>query len=167
MRTTVLIADDHRLYADALRALLSPAYEVLEIASDGEQLTEFASRYQPDLIVTDIAMPRLNGIDAMHRLKEAGSQSKFIILTMYREESLVVLAFRAGASAYLLKTSKPEEFMEAVKAAISGDRYVSSQFDRGIKSILEEASGRPLPPHGNLLSRRQREFLKLVAKPSS
>ncbi len=167
MRPSVLIADDHRLYADALSSMLSAAYDVVDIATDGEQLTSFATRYHPDLIVTDLSMPRLNGIDAIYTLKQAGSLSKFIILTMYKDESLAALAFRAGASAYLLKTAKPAEFIDAAKAALSGKCYLSSQFACGLKSILEEACRRPLPPQGRLLSRRQREFLKLVAKPES
>ncbi len=143
MRTTILIADDHRLYAEALRSMLSPAYETVGVATNGEKLTELAIRFNPDLIVTDHSMPVLNGLKAVHALARMGLHSKFIILTAHRDVGLAVEAFRLGAFAFLLKTASCDEFTKALAVVQGGGCYLSVQFPCDLVAVLAEAACRP------------------------
>lgn len=140
VRPSVLIADDHRLYADGLSAMLSPAYEVVGIASNGWELIASAMKYKPNLIVTDLSMPQLNGLDAMQALKEQGLQSKFLVLTMHEDMGLAVLSFRLGASAFLLKTGRSGELKDAMEAVLRGECYLSPQAPHSLEDILAEAA---------------------------
>jgi DNA-binding NarL/FixJ family response regulator len=143
MRPTILIADDHRLYADALRSMLSPAYEVVGIATNEQELTELAVQFKPDVIVTDHSMPLLNGLNAVRALTRMGLHSKFIILTTHRDVSLAVEAFRLGAFAFLLKTASSDEFKQALAVVQGGGCYLSVQFPSDLEAILAEAACRP------------------------
>src|SRR5271165_7463529 len=125
MRTTVLIADDHQLFAESLRSLIGDTYEIVGIAANGKELIEMAMRHKPTLILTDLSMPMLNGLDAMHTLTGMGLRSKFIVLTMHVDLSLAVLVFRAGASAFVLKTANGEELKEALQVVYRGGHYLS------------------------------------------
>ncbi len=140
MRTTILIADDHRLYADALREMLSPAYEIVAVATNGRELTELAARFSPDVVVTDISMPVLNGLEAIRTLATMGLHCKVIVLTMHRDVSLAVEAFRLGVSAFLLKTACSDEFTKALAVVLGGGRYLSLQFPCDLVAILAEAA---------------------------
>ncbi len=140
MRTTILIADGHRLYADALSAMLSPAYEIVGIGTNGRELTELAVRFEPDLIVTGISMPLLTGLEALRALKTMGLQSKVIVLTMHVDVSLAVEAFRSGASAFILKTASLAEFREALRVVQGGGRYLSLQLPSDLVTVLAEAA---------------------------
>src|ERR1700691_4125376 len=115
MRTSILIADDHQLFAEGLRSMLSPSYDVVGIAANGRELTQLAARYKPDLIMTDLSMPLLNGLDAMQTLVEMGLRSKFVVLTMHLDVNLAVQAFRAGASAFILKTTGADELKKPLQ----------------------------------------------------
>jgi len=143
MRPTILIADDHRLYADALRSMLNPAYDIVGIATNGRELTELAARFKPDLIVTDISMPLLNGLEAVRILATMGLPSKVIVLTMHMDVSLAVEAFRSGASAFVLKTANSAEFTEALAVVQGGGCYLSSQFPSDLVTVLAEAASHP------------------------
>ncbi len=143
MRPTVLIADGHRLYADALSAMLSPAYEIVGIGTNGRELTELAVRFEPDLIVTGISMPVLNGLEAVRALATTGLHSKVIVLTMHRDVSLAVEAFRSGASAFVLKTATLEEFRKALQVVRGGGSYLSSQLPSDLAIVLAEAASYP------------------------
>jgi two-component system response regulator NreC len=115
MRPTILIADDHRLFAEGVCSLLSSSYEVVGMATDGRELTELARRYKPDLILTDLSMPLLNGLEAIRLLIEMGLRSKFVVLTMHLDVNLAVQVFRAGASAFILKTTGSTELKKALQ----------------------------------------------------
>jgi len=143
MRPTVLIADGHRLYADALSAMLSPTYEIVGIGTNGRELTELAVRFEPDLIVTGISMPVLNGLEALRVLKTMGLHSKVIVLTMHVDVSLAVDAFRSGASAFVLKTASLEEFTNALQVVQGGGCYLSLQLPSDLVSVLAEAASHP------------------------
>ena len=164
MRPSVLIADDHQLLAQALRSVLSPSYEIAGIASNGRELTELAARLKPDLIVTDLYMPLLNGLDAVQILIKAGLRSKFIFLTMHPDVSLAVEAFRSGASAFVLKTASPDQFLEALRVVYRGGCYLSPEFPCDLVTLLAEAARRPTTDRRPQLTRRQREVLQLVAE---
>ena len=164
MRPTVLIADDHQLFAEGLRSMLSPSYEIVGIALNGRELTELALRHKPDLILTDVSMPLLNGIDAMQSLAAAGLRSKFVVLTMHKDMSLALQAFRGGAFAFVLKTASSANVLEALRVAHDGGHYLSPQFPCDLVTLLAEAARRPVSDRGPQLTRRQREVLQLVAE---
>ena len=124
-RPRVLVADDHQMLADALKCVLEPRCEVVGTVNDGRALVAAASALRPDLIVLDIAMPDLNGLDAARRLKQSDSKAKLIFLTMHEDPDFVAEAFRAGASAFLLKQSAVLELTDAVEKVLRGGSYVT------------------------------------------
>jgi len=164
MRPTVLIADDHQLFAESLRSLLSPTYDVVGIAANGKELTDLAVKLKPNLVLTDLSMPLLNGLDAVQALAGMGLRTKFIILTMHADVSLAVLVFRAGASGFVLKTASGDELKEAIGVVQRGGCYLSPQFPSDLVSVLAEAARRPLVDKAPQLTPRQREVLQLVAE---
>jgi DNA-binding NarL/FixJ family response regulator len=164
MRPTILIADDHQLLAESLRALLSPSYDIVGVATNGKELMEMALSHKPNLVLTDLSMPLLNGLDAVQSLVGMGLRSKFIFLTMHVDISLAVLVFRAGASAFVLKTASTDELKRAVEVVLGGGCYLSPQFPTDLVSVLAEAARRPLVAKAPQLTPRQREVLQLVAE---
>jgi DNA-binding NarL/FixJ family response regulator len=139
MRPSILIADDHRLYADALRSMLSPSYEIVGIATNGRELTELAVQFKPDLVVTDHSMPLLNGLKAIRALTKLGLRSRFVVLTTNRHANFVVEVFRSGASAFLLKTGSSDEFTKALSVVLDGGYYLSAQLTCDLANVLEQA----------------------------
>ncbi len=152
MRPTVLIADDHQMFAEALRSILSPAFEVVGIASNGRELTEMAAQHKPEIIVTDLSMPLLNGLDALANLTKSGLRSKFIVLTMHADVGVAVEAFRSGASGLVLKTAGSGELLEAVKTVYKGGCYLSPKFPCDLVALLAEAARRPASDRGPQLT---------------
>jgi DNA-binding NarL/FixJ family response regulator len=130
-KVKILLADDHLLMAEALQSLLVPTYDVVGTVSDGIALLEAAGALRPDLIVVDIAMPKLNGIDATRQLRRVLPRIKIIILTMNEDTDLVGEAFRAGASGYLLKHSASGELMQAIHEVLKGSSYLSPRITGG------------------------------------
>jgi DNA-binding NarL/FixJ family response regulator len=160
-RLRVLLADDHRLVAEGLRSLLEPHFDVVGIVSDGRELLTAARTLEPDVIVVDISMPALNGIDAVRELRAAKSQAKVIFLTMHRESAYAERALEAGASGFILKHSATNELITAIDEALKGGTYVTAQiagslFGRSRRTGVE--GGGPLGE----LSSRQRQVLRLV-----
>jgi DNA-binding NarL/FixJ family response regulator len=119
-----LLADDHPEVLEALRLTLDELGEVVGIVEDGQALVEAAQRLKPDIIISDISMPRMNGLDATRALQACAPQSKVIILTVHREAVYLSLAFNAGASGYVLKRSAVAELPQAVLHVLAGDRYI-------------------------------------------
>ena len=124
LRPRILLADDHREVLDTLRPLLDEMGEVVGMVEDGRALIEAARLLEPDLIITDISMPRLNGLDATRTILACLPESKVIILTVHREAVYLSLAFNAGARGYILKRSAVAELPQAVLRVLAGDRYV-------------------------------------------
>jgi DNA-binding NarL/FixJ family response regulator len=120
----ILFADDHPEVLDGLRGLLDELGEVVGFVEDGQALVEAAQRLEPDIIISDISMPRMNGLDATRALQACAPQSKVIILTVHRESVYLSLAFNAGARGYLLKRSAVAELPHAVLHVLAGDRYI-------------------------------------------
>lgn len=163
-RPTILIADDHKFLAQSIQSILVPAYETVGIATNGQELTEMAKRLNPDLIVTDLFMPVMNGLDAVSHLREVGVRSKFIVLTMHLEVGLAVEAFRAGVSAYVSKTADQDQIIEALRVVREGGCYLSPQFPCDLVTLLAEAARHPASEPRQALTRRQREVLQLVTQ---
>ena len=122
----LLLADDHTILVEGLKALLAPEFDVVATAGDGRAVLEAAEKHQPDIILLDISMPGLNGIEAARRLKQSNPDAKLIILTMHADLSFVSAAFEAGVSGYVLKQSAATELVTALHDVDGGRRYISS-----------------------------------------
>jgi DNA-binding NarL/FixJ family response regulator len=163
LRPRVLLADDHRLVAEALGSLLSPEFEIVGVVEDGRALVEAARKLQPDLIVADISMPRLNGLDALTQLKKDQPNVKVVFLTMHPEAAYARRAMESGASGFVLKHSAPTELISALRAAQSGKTYVTPTL---AGEVLQGMRKEPLVPIEGAakLTPRQREILQLLAE---
>ena len=161
----VMLADDHTMLVEAFRKLLESQCEVVGTASDGRVLLETAQRLKPDVIIVDIAMPLMNGLEAGLRLKELMPSTKLIFLTMNEDSDLAVEAMRCGASGYLLKSSAASELMQAIQMALKGKSYVTPQIARGMqKAFIND----PRPKNRiKTLTPRQREVVQLLAEGKS
>jgi DNA-binding NarL/FixJ family response regulator len=165
LRAKVLLADDHRVLTDGLQHLIAPKYEIVGTVVDGRELIAMAEEKKPDVIITDLSMPLLNGLDALRLLRKNKIRSRFIILTMHTDVSVVIEAFRAGASAYILKHSAAEDVNNALEAVLRGRVYLSPALPTDVVTVLAEAARSPLATEeGHKLTRRQREVLQLIAE---
>lgn len=163
-RVRVLMADDHELMLDGLRRLLESEYELVGCVSNGAELVAAAEELQPDLILLDISMPVMDGLEAARQLKQRGCKARLVFLTMHRDPEYVKEAFRAGASGYVLKHAAGTELAVALREVLRDHVYLSPLVT---KSTLAELLG----PHGERsgrasgeLTTRQREVLRLVAE---
>jgi DNA-binding NarL/FixJ family response regulator len=159
----VLLADDHLLVAEALRSLLTPEFDLVGVVEDGRALVEAAGRLHPDVIVADITMPRLNGIDAMIRLRQSGDQVPVVFLTMHRDATFARRALEAGASGFVLKHSASTELVAALRAALQGKTYLTPQIAGEVLEAMKPGSERSADPV-DALTPRQREVLQLLAE---
>jgi DNA-binding NarL/FixJ family response regulator len=162
-RSRILIADDHTLVADLCKKLLETEFDVIGIVSDGRALLRSAADLKPDVIVVDIAMPILNGLDAGQQVKEMLPAVKLIYLTMNPDPEVAAEAFRRGASGYLLKTCAAEQMVVAVRKVLRGMSYLSPQLPKETISYLRNQS-KMLVEEQERLTDRQREVLQLLAE---
>ena len=162
-RTRVLLADDHAMLTDALVNLVRQEFDVVGVASDGRKMIEMAREKHPDVIVTDISMPELNGIDAARILKKELSTAKLLFLSMHADLPLVEEAFRAGASGYVLKLCSVDEFLKAIQAVARGATYITPLLAGDLISTLL-TTGAPATSRETTLTTRQREVLQLLAE---
>ena len=132
----LILADDHTIIVEAFRKLLEPEYEIVAAVSDGRALLETAPKIKPDVIVVDIGMPLMNGLEAGVRLRELMPTTKLIFLTMNEDPDLAVEAMRCGASGYLLKSSAASELTHAIQRALKGQTYVTPQIARGMQKAF-------------------------------
>ena len=162
-RPRVLLADDHRMIAEALKSLLEQEFELVAVVEDGRQLVETARRLRPDVIVADITMPHLNGIDALTQLKRDNPDVRVVFLTMHKDAAYARRALDAGARGYVLKHSAQAELFLAVRAALDGETYISPTLAGEIFQDLKVSPEHPTNPVG-VLTPRQREILQLFAE---
>jgi DNA-binding NarL/FixJ family response regulator len=160
----VVIADDHQLVRQGIRMLLNKAgdIEVVGEAENGYEAVALVERLKPDVLVMDVAMPELNGTQAMDRLLESSSTTQVVILSMYSDESLIRQSFRNGAKGYLLKNSAPEELLSAVRTAHQGQIYLSPLIAEVAPEDILLAENISPTPFLDRLSSREREVLQLV-----
>ena len=161
-RPRVLLADDHRMIREAFALLLEDDYDVVGSVADGRALLAAASELRPDIVVLDIAMPLLNGLDAARQLRRAMPKVKVIFLTMSEDPDVAAEAFRVGGSGYLLKNSAASELLQAIREVSRGRSYITPLVTRGLMDTLihpAEPAARPAE-----LSPRQREVLQLLAE---
>ena len=165
-RPRVLLADDHLMVAEALRSLLAPEFDLVGVVQDGRALVEAAATLRPDVIVADITMPHLNGIDALILLRQKGDRVPVVFLTMHRDANFARRALDAGASGYVLKHSAPAELVLAIRAALEGKTYLTPQLAGEVFEAMKQG---PQQVGGTLgaLTPRQREVLQLAAEGQS
>jgi DNA-binding NarL/FixJ family response regulator len=158
----ILIADDHQLLADACKSLLEPEFQVVGIVTDGRRLIAAAAELRPDIIILDIHMPHLNGLDAGGQVKQKLPGVKLVFLTMTMEAEVAAEAFRRGASAYVLKQSAGDELLLAVRTVSQGASYLSPLIARETMTYLLNQEGTSGGEKG--ITTRQSEILQLLAE---
>ena len=159
----VLIADDHRILAEGVRGLLEPEFEVVGIVDDGRELVAAAKELRPDVIVADVSMPSLNGIEAAVKLRDSGVTSKIVFLTQHREVAYARRAIEAGAAGFVLKHSVATELVTAIHEALRGQTYITPMIaGELLDSYRTNDSGEDDSMHR--LTPRQREVLQLIAE---
>jgi DNA-binding NarL/FixJ family response regulator len=163
LRPRVLLADDHLMVAEALRSLLSPEFDLVGVVEDGRALVEAAGTLRPDVIVADIAMPHLNGIDALVQLRQGGNRVPVVFLTMHRDVSFARRALEAGAAGFVLKHSASVELVSAIRAALEGRTYLTPQLAGEVLAAMRQAPD-PAGDPARSLTPRQREILQLLAE---
>ncbi len=160
----ILLADDHRMVAEGLRGLLEPDYQLVGIVEDGRALLEAADKLMPDVVVADVSMPLLNGIEAVRQLKKKNPEILVVFLTMHLDVAYAASAFEAGASGYVLKHSAPSELLTAISCALKGRTYITPML---AGELLNYQRNRPKGEQEDGLARltaRQREVLQLIAE---
>lgn len=162
-RARVLIADDHQILAEGVRGLLEPEFEVVGVVADGRELIAAAKQHRPDVIVTDITMPSLNGIEAAVQLRDAGVAARVVFLTQHRDVAYARRAMEAGAAGYVLKHSVSSELVTAIREALRGQTYITPLIAGELLQSYRE--GDAVSGDGSQrLTVRQREVLRLIAE---
>jgi DNA-binding NarL/FixJ family response regulator len=158
-RPRVLLADDHRMVAEGLKSLFSDNFELVGTVEDGHALLAAAKKLRPDVIVADITMPHLNGIDALARLKKIDPNVKVVFLTMHQNAAYARRALDAGAAGFVVKHSAPAELLMAIQAALKGATFITPAL---AGDVLQQKAMDKEP--GGLITPRQREILQLLAE---
>lgn len=158
----ILLADDHALVLEGFRRILEGAYELVGTVGDGRALVEAAKQLQPDIVILDVSMPLLNGIDAAAQLKKCCPGAKVIVVTMHADRDYVRSAFEAGALAYVLKRSAVDELEQAIRAVQAGHSYITPLITQDVVDVFLAKTGEKAS--GDTLTLRQREVLQLLAE---
>jgi two-component system response regulator NreC len=164
--TTILLADDHHVVRQGLRSLLEaePDFSVVGETGDGLEAAQLVERLRPHVLVLDLMMPGLNGLEVTRRVSQRSPQTRIVILSMHANEAHVLEALRAGASAYVLKESTAAELVRAVREAVAGRRYLSPPLsERAIETYVQKAESAALDSYERLTA-REREVLHLVVE---
>lgn len=162
VRTRILIADDHELVVQAFKKLLATAYDVVGTVTDGQTLVKSAAALAPEIVLVDITMPQLNGLDAIERIKTEHPRIRLIALTQQEDFDTAAEAIRRGASGYVLKSSAPTELFEAIEEVMRGKVYVSPRIARAPSAVFATAAMQAR--RMSALTMRQREVLQLLAE---
>jgi DNA-binding NarL/FixJ family response regulator len=163
MKTKILLADDHPFIIEGLRSMLESRFEIAGTASEGKTLLELALALRPDIVITDMSMPIMNGLEVTRRLRDAGSKTKIVFLTMHADGDLVREAFKAGASGYVLKSCAVEDLAAAIRSVAEGKLFLTGTLAKG---SLESINGVGVIPEAGAssLTPRERQVLQLVAE---
>jgi DNA-binding NarL/FixJ family response regulator len=161
-RIRIVLADDHQIMLDALVRLLGQDFEVVGAARDAGAMLEMAARLQPEIVILDVSMPQLNGIEAARMLREQTNPPKILFLSMYADLPLLQEAFAAGASGYVLKSGGVDELLKAIQCVSQGRSYVTPALGDVVSTLL--AAGQQQKSGSSALTSRQREVLQLLAQ---
>ncbi|CAB1058240.1 hypothetical protein D1BOALGB6SA_2996 [Olavius sp. associated proteobacterium Delta 1] len=162
-KTRVLLADDHRIFLEGLRGILEPEFDLVGTVEDGRALVKEAERLRPDVIVADISMPLLNGIDAVRQLNKSDHRVKVIFLTMHPEVSFANLSFEVGASGYVIKSSASRELITAIHKVMMGKTYVTPEIAGELIQTYKKLKPGQKVFNQNLTD-RQKEILQLITE---
>jgi DNA-binding NarL/FixJ family response regulator len=160
-RVRVLLADDHRIVAEGLKSLLVPEFDLIGLVEDGRAMVEAAKALKPEVIVADITMPHLNGMEALAEIKKFDPNVRVIFLTMHRDAAYARRALEAGAVGFVLKHSAPEELVLAVRAAAQGGTFITPTLAGEVLQALKQHPSEAADPVASL-TLRQREILRLL-----
>ena len=163
----IVIAEDHRILRDGLRALISsnPDLDILGEAEDGRDAIRCVEKLVPDLILLDLSMPRMNGMEAINEIKKQSPETKILVLTVHRTEEYILATLRAGANGYVLKDATHAELLMAIKSVLMGKRYLSPGVsEKVIEGYLEGRKTLKSSTPWDTLTQREREVLKLIAE---
>jgi DNA-binding NarL/FixJ family response regulator len=158
-RATVLLADDHEIVVEGLATLLRGEFSLVGTVASGTELVAAAQRLRPDVIVTDVSMPGMSGLEALSRLKAEGLASKVVFLTMHADAELAAEALRAGASGFVVKRAAGKELIAAIRTVLLGRKYVTPQLAQDVLDTLAERNSSP-----RRLTPRQRDVVRLLAE---
>lgn len=164
-RPRILIADDHKLVAEACKSMLEPEFDVIAVVPDGRALLQAAEELRPDVVILDISMPELNGLDAGEQIKHRNRSIKLIYLTMALGPEIAAEAFRRGASGYVLKQCNAEELLIAVRRVLHGESYLSPLITKDTVEFLLRSGA--AYEEEKRISSRQSEVLQLLAEGKS
>ena len=157
----LIVADDHAIFAEGLKRLLDPEYEIVAIVHDGNSLVSSASELHPDLILADISMPGLNGIEASRKIRETGVSTKIILLTMHQDVTYATTALDEGVDGYILKHAEPKDLLEAIREVLKGYLYVSPTMAAEVFSYRSRSDSNR--KNQVKLTSRQQEILRQLA----
>ena len=163
----IVIAEDHTILREGLRSLLcsSPNFEIVGEAEDGREAVQSVGKFKPDLILLDLSMPRVTGLDAIREIKRQNAETKVLVLTVHKTEEYILTALKAGADGYVLKDATHTELMIAVKSVLSGKHYISPGIsDKVLEGYLEGRETLKTQTSWETLTHREREILKLIAE---
>ena len=163
IKPRLMIADDHQIFAEGLKRLLSADFDIVGAVQNGRELVSAAEKLRPDVIVADISMPMLNGIEAVVQIQKSCPKIKVVFLTMHPDTAYAVSAFKAGASGYVLKHSAPDELVTAIREALKGRTYVTPLIAGKLLHAYQSGAHSGTDAALSLTS-RQREVLQLVAE---
>jgi DNA-binding NarL/FixJ family response regulator len=170
-KARILIADDHDVVRSGLKMLLRSRgeFSVVAEAADGDEAIRLAEKHKPDVVILDISMPKLDGIEAAKIIKHNHPEMKILMLTVYENEEYAIQVLRAGASGYLLKNAGKKEIFNAIRSAMSGDRFFSPRIsnlivDRFVERGNEPDNSNPQPPSQQLLTQRETQVLQYIAR---
>jgi len=164
--TTIVLADDHQILRQGLRRLLEtePDFSIVGEAEDGLQVVKLVAQLNPDILVLDLMMPHLNGLEVARQVRQQSPDTRIVILSMHSSEAYVLEALRNGVSAYVLKDCKAEHLVRAIHTARAGGRYLSPPLtDQAVASYVQKAEAEPLDVY-ETLTKREREVLQLAAE---
>jgi len=164
-RARLIIADDHTLLAEACKSLLEPEFEVVAIVNNGRALLQVAPQLRPEVVIVDIAMPQLNGLDAGEQLKRLDPSTRLVYMTMNTDPEVAAEAFRRGAAGYVLKNSAAEELVSAIRSVLKGESYLSPSITKDTVRFLLKG-GKSNEGEGGITV-RQSEVLQLLAEGKS
>lgn len=166
-RFRVVIAEDYTILREGLKAMLSsnPDFEIAGEAADGREATQCVERLKPDLVLMDLSMPRMNGMDAIREIKRRSSATRILVLTVHKAEEYILSTLKAGADGYILKDSTQSELMMAIKSVLSGKHFISPGIsEKVIDGYLDGKKVLKTRTSWETLTHREREILKLIAE---
>ncbi len=166
MAIRIVIVDDHDIIRAGIKSVLKPhpEYEVCAEASNGDQALECAEKFKPDIMLLDISMPKLSGLDIVNRIKRISPLTKIIIISVYKLGAYILKALRCGVNGYINKDNVAEELIPALSRVVSGSSYLGSEISNYLAQVMQESKTKEAPKGLKILNAREQDVLRLVAE---